>query len=83
MYHVFTVEQSQKHGCNGAYDHYNYIETRLNMYVIRQKFNNFTDVIGSVFVVTIQRIICEIAFISANFDVGVSCSPIFVFEGIV
>ena len=29
------------------------------------------------------KIIGEIAFISANFDVGVSCSSIFVIKGIV
>ena len=54
-----------------------------NIYIIHQKFNHFTDVIGSVFVVTIQRITSERAFISTNFDVGESCSSIFVFEGIV
>ena len=29
--HVYQncLEQSQKHVCNGTYDHYNYMETRL------------------------------------------------------
>ena len=37
-----------------------------------------------VFVVTILRITGDIAFyISANFDLGVTCSSIFVFKGIV
>ena len=56
---------------------------KSNVYVIHQKFNHFTDVIGSVFVVTIWRITGEMAFISANFDVSISCSSIFVFKGIV
>ena len=59
------------------------LSTKPNIYIIHQKFNHFTDVIGSVFVVTIYRITGEITFISANFDVGVSCSSIFVFKGIV
>ena len=53
------------------------------IYIIHQKFNHFTDVIRSVFVVTILRITGEVAFISAKFDVGVSCTSIFVFESIV
>ena len=32
-----SLEQSQKHVCNCAYDHYNYMETRLKIY-----FNNGT-----------------------------------------
>ena len=48
------------------------LSTKPNIYIIHKKFNHFTDVIGSVFVVTIQRVTGEIAFISANFDAGVS-----------
>ena len=29
MFNQNCLEQSQKHVCNGAYDHYNYMETRL------------------------------------------------------
>ena len=58
------------------------LSTIPNMHVISQKCNHFTDVIGSVFVVTIERIIGERAFSSANFGVGVSCSSIFVFHSI-
>ena len=53
-----------------------------NTYVIHQTFNDFTDFIGSVFVVITEMIIGEIAFISAILDVGVSCSSTFVFRGI-
>ena len=28
-WNIGTLEQSEKHVCNGAYDHYNYMETRL------------------------------------------------------
>ena len=59
------------------------LSTKPNIYVIHQRFSHFADVIGSVFVVTILRTIGEIAFISANFDVGVSCSSIFMFKSIV
>ena len=40
-------------------------------------FDHFRDVIGSIFVVTIQRIIGEVVFISANFDGGISWNSIF------
>ena len=55
---------------------------KANIYILfQQKFNHFT--MGSVFVVTIQRIIGEIAFIPANFDLGVLYSSIFVCKGVV
>ena len=37
-------EQTQKHVCNGAYDHYNYMETRLigsDVLLLADVFENF------------------------------------------
>ena len=57
----------------------------FNFYTLRTKPNMcYPPKIQSFCIcVTILRIAGEIAFISANFDVGVSCSSIFVLKGIV